>query len=96
MEGYSARQCASEDPQRCANFMMADKFSLWPNDVPTIFCYFLAAIPWLKVSYHVYGIKNMDCMERAINILIVCFIDYRLLIIHFSDKKDSGVLSISR
>ncbi len=67
-EGYSARQCDFEDLQRCANSRWLTEgsdhntnynFSMWLCNVLTIFCYFLAAIPLLKVSEQVYGIKHM-------------------------------------
>ncbi len=32
---------------------------MWPDNGPTIFCYFLVAFPLLKVSKDVYGIKRM-------------------------------------
>ncbi len=51
LEGYSARQCAFEDLQRCANSRRLtdgsdqsrnNDFLMWPDNVPTILCYFLA------------------------------------------------------
>ncbi len=67
LEGYSSRQCAFDDLQRCANSRWLTghdhnrnyNFSMWPDNVPTILCYFLAAFPSLKVSLHAYGINHM-------------------------------------
>ncbi len=59
LEGYSAGQCDFEDLQRCANSRwLTDgsdhssnyNFSVWSDDDLSILCYFLAAIPSLKVS----------------------------------------------
>ncbi len=66
-EGYSARQCAFEDLQRCADSRWltdgldhntAYNFSMWPDNVLTILYYLLAAIPSLKNSLHAYEIKH--------------------------------------
>ncbi len=66
-EGYCARQCVFEDLQRCANSRCLidgsnhnrDNNLMWPDNVLTIICCFLAAILWLKVSWYVYGIKHV-------------------------------------
>ncbi len=53
LEGYSARQCVFEDLQRCANsrwLTNGSDHNRNNNNVLTILCYFLAAIPSLKVS----------------------------------------------
>ncbi len=58
-EGYSARQGAFEDLQRCANSRwLTDgfdhnriyNFSMWPDNVLTILCCFLASVSSRKVS----------------------------------------------
>ncbi len=66
LEGYSARHCAFEE--RCANSRWLSNGSdhnitynyfMWPDSILTILCYFLAAIPLLKVSFNVYVMKHV-------------------------------------
>ncbi len=38
---------------------------MWPDNDPSILCYFLAAIPPLKVSLHIYGIKHMFNFKKT-------------------------------
>ncbi len=63
-EVYCARQCVSEDLQRCANSRCPtngfdnnrnNNFSMWLDNVLRDF---LAAIPAMKVSLYFYGIKH--------------------------------------
>ncbi len=39
-------------------------FSMWLDNVAAILCYFLVAIPLLKLSQHVYGIKHMLILKH--------------------------------
>ncbi len=59
LESCSARECAFEDLQRCANSKwLTDGFdhnrnnnsSMWSDNVLAVLCYILAAIPMPKVS----------------------------------------------
>ncbi len=67
---------------------------MWPNNVPAMFCYFLAAIPSLKVSYYVCGLKNVLSVlykvhkKGLIGLLETRDKQINLLVIHVSDKKD--------
>ncbi len=63
LEGYSERKCVSEDLQRCANSRCPtngsdhnrnNNFSMWAD---IVLCYFLVAIPAMKVSLYFYGIN---------------------------------------
>ncbi len=58
-EGFFVRQCVFEDLQRCANSRWMtggsdhnrnNKSSMWPDNILTILCYYLAALHTMKVS----------------------------------------------
>ncbi len=62
LEGYSSRQCAIEDTQRCANSRwLTDGYehnrnlnlSMWPDNVKTTLCYFVFCI-LIRVYLHLF------------------------------------------